>query len=58
MKVDKDRGSITPGKFADMVLIDGDPTTNISDIRRPVLVIKDGRIYESAALYKSIGVRP
>jgi imidazolonepropionase-like amidohydrolase len=30
----EDRGSVTPGKRADLVLIDGDPTTNIADIRK------------------------
>lgn len=56
MKRDADNGSIAPGKLADMVLVDGDPTRNISDIRRPVLVIKDGNLHDPAALYRSIGV--
>jgi hypothetical protein len=51
-------GSIEPGKLADLVLVDGNPASRISDIRRTSLVIKDGAIYEPAALYKSIGVRP
>lgn len=31
MKRDNELGSIAPGKLADMILVDGDPTTNISD---------------------------
>ncbi len=55
---DQELGSITPGKLADLVLVDGDPAKRISDVRRPVLVIKDGAIYEPAALYKALGVKP
>jgi imidazolonepropionase-like amidohydrolase len=58
MKRDRQLGVIAPGRLADMILIDGDPTRRISDIRRVSLVIKDGSVYEPAALYKSIGVRP
>jgi hypothetical protein len=58
MKRDTELGSIAPGKLADLILIDGDPTRRIADIRRVSLVVKDGRVYEPAALYKSIGVRP
>jgi len=55
---DKELGSITPGKLADLVLIDGDPAKRISDVRRTALVIKDGALYEPAALYKALGVKP
>jgi len=55
---DQELGSITPGKLADMVLIDGHPAQRISDVRRTALVIKDGAFYEPAALYKALGVKP
>jgi imidazolonepropionase-like amidohydrolase len=58
MKRDTELGSIAPGKLADLILVEGDPTRRMSDIRRVSLVVKDGRLYEPAALYKSIGVRP
>lgn len=58
MKKDADFGSIAAGKFADMVLVDGDPTKNISDIRRVRTTIKDGKIYDSAALLRELGVQP
>lgn len=51
-------GSIAPGKLADMILVDGDPARRISDIRNTDLVIKDGKVYEPAALYRSFGVQP
>ncbi|NJO13563.1 MAG: amidohydrolase family protein [Gammaproteobacteria bacterium] len=57
-KRDQELGSITPGKLADMVLVNGDPAKQISDIRRPTLVIKDGAFLEPAALYKALGIKP
>lgn len=55
---DDELGTIAPGKLADLILVDGDPTTNISDIRRVVLTIKDGVLHDTAELYKAIGVKP
>jgi imidazolonepropionase-like amidohydrolase len=57
MKHDDTRGSIAPGKLADVILVDGDPSTNISDIRNVELVVKDGLLYRSAELYRALGVR-
>ena len=37
-------GTIEPGKIADIVLIDGDPLADISDIGRVEVVIQGGRI--------------
>lgn len=53
-----DLGTIAPGKLADMILVDGDPARRIGDIRNTQLVVKDGKVYEVAALYSSIGVLP
>ncbi len=50
-------GSIEPRKRADLILVDGDPTQNISDIRRISLVMKDGVVYFPAEVYEAIGVR-
>ncbi len=58
MSLDKDLGSIAPGKLADMVLVDGNPAENISDVRKTVLVVKDGVLYKSAELYTELGVTP
>ena len=58
MSLDKDLGSIAPGKLADLILVDGDPTKNISDIRKTVLTVKDGVIYKPAELYTELGVAP
>jgi imidazolonepropionase-like amidohydrolase len=58
MHHDDERGSITVGKLADLVLVNGDPTQRISDIRRTSLVVKNGRIYRPAELYGALGVKP
>jgi cytosine/adenosine deaminase-related metal-dependent hydrolase len=58
LKRDAELGSIAPGKLADLILVDGDPARRISDIRNTDLVIKDGKLYEPAALYRSFGVQP
>lgn len=57
MKLDKDLGTIAPGKLADLILVDGDPATRIQDIRKVVLTVKDGVLYDPAELYKAIGIR-
>ncbi|MBV9669648.1 MAG: amidohydrolase family protein, partial [Acidobacteriales bacterium] len=57
MSMDDQLGSIEPGKLADLVLINGDPTKNISDIRKPELVIKDGVIFKPAELKQELGIR-
>jgi imidazolonepropionase-like amidohydrolase len=51
-------GSVSPGKLADLVLVDGDPGSNISDIRRCQTVLKGGVVYDSAKLYQAISIAP
>jgi hypothetical protein len=58
MGVNKDCGLIAAGKFADMILIDGDPTTNIRDINNITTVIKGGKVYDPAAIEKALGIAP
>jgi imidazolonepropionase-like amidohydrolase len=58
MSMDRDLGSIAPGKLADLTLVDGDPVANISDVRKTALVVKDGVLYRPAELYSALGVEP
>jgi len=58
MHKDQDFGSVAAGKFADLILINGDPTKNISEIRRVELVFKGGAYYRPAELYRAYGIRP
>jgi imidazolonepropionase-like amidohydrolase len=50
-------GSIAPGKLADLVIVDGDPTVHISDVRNVRTVIKDGNVFDAGAVAASIGVK-
>jgi imidazolonepropionase-like amidohydrolase len=58
LKKDVDLGSIAPGKQADLLLVEGNPAANISDIRRCRIVVKGGTIYDSNAIYADLGIRP
>ena len=57
MKRDKDMGSITAGKLADMILVNGDPTVNISDIRKIDTVIKGGAVLYPKEIFRTMGIR-
>lgn len=47
-------GSIATGKQADLVVINGDPSTNVSDIRKVELVFRQGIGYDPAKLIASV----
>jgi imidazolonepropionase-like amidohydrolase len=51
-------GSIGVGKLADLVLVDGDPTRTIGDIRRVRLVVRGGAVFDPDALCREVGIRP
>jgi len=50
-------GSIKIGKKADLILIDGNPLENISDIRKVVWTMKDGNLFYAKELYNSMGIK-
>ena len=50
---DKQIGSVAPGKSADLVVIKGDPSKQISDIEKVEIVFKDGVGYDSQKLLDS-----
>jgi len=47
-------GTLAAGKTADIVVIHGDPSTNIKDIEKVEMVFKDGVGYDSAKLVESV----
>ena len=47
-------GSIAPGKQADLMVVRGDPSRNITDVENVVVVFKDGVGYDSQKLIDSV----
>lgn len=54
----RDRGSVVQGKLADLVLVDGDPTKDIADIRKVALVITQGKWLSPKELHEEMGITP
>ena len=50
-------GSVSVGKDADLVLLDGNPLEDMSAIRRGVTVVKGEWLYRPEELYPAVGVR-
>jgi imidazolonepropionase-like amidohydrolase len=50
MRMDDSLGTVTPGKLADLVLLEADPRVDITNTRRINMVIKDGRLFDRLAL--------
>jgi hypothetical protein len=55
MGMQRESGSIAPGKRADLVIVDGDPAVRISDVRRVHAVVTEGRLYDPTALWRAAG---
>jgi hypothetical protein len=53
-----ERGSITAGKLADLVLVDGDPTSHIGDIRKVAAVITRGHLIYPHEVDQALGIVP
>jgi imidazolonepropionase-like amidohydrolase len=45
----KDIGSIEPGKYADIVAVDGDPLSDITVMEKVAFVMKGGEVYKAVA---------
>src|SRR5438445_410297 len=58
MRLDKEVGTIEPGKRADLVVLGANPLDNISNIRKTERVIQAGVFYDCASLWKSVDFRP
>jgi len=57
MGVDREAGSIAVGKRADLVLVGGDPTSDMTTIRKTDAVVCRGTVYEPAGLLHAAGMR-
>lgn len=58
LKVDAAVGSIAPGKRADFVLLDADPTVDIANTRKVWKTISAGAVYDPAPLWKTVDFQP
>ncbi|HEX9984103.1 MAG TPA: amidohydrolase family protein [Thermoanaerobaculia bacterium] len=48
--LERDYGSVAPGKVADLVLLDADPLQDIRNTQRIAAVVFNGNLYDAAAL--------
>jgi imidazolonepropionase-like amidohydrolase len=46
LRVDRETGSVTEGKYADVIAVEGNPLLHIDVLRTPAIVIKHGRRYK------------
>jgi imidazolonepropionase-like amidohydrolase len=58
MHFEKELGSVSKNKRADMVLIDGDPVARMRDIRKVTLVVKNGLVFKPEELDRALGIKP
>ena len=54
---DKTIGTLSPGKWADVVAVPGDPTKDITVMEKPSFVMKGGIVYRNLAAGKTTAMR-
>ena len=57
MNEDRDYGSITVGKVADILVVGGTPAQHVSDLQKIETVIRGGRYYKISDLLQATGMR-
>ena len=58
MKKDGEAGTLERGKRGDLVVLDGNPLEDVRNTRRIYRVITNGRIFDPAPLWRSVGFQP
>jgi imidazolonepropionase-like amidohydrolase len=58
MGLEKELGTIEIGKRADLVVLEANPLELISNVRKVRFVVKDGRMYDAADLWRSVRYLP
>jgi imidazolonepropionase-like amidohydrolase len=58
MKLDRDTGTVEAGKRADVIVLDANPLESISNIRKVRTVFANGRMFDPAPLWRSVGFTP
>jgi len=55
---DEDLGSVERGKYADFLLLPGNPLEDLRELDRIAMVVKGGTIYFPSEIYTAFGVKP
>jgi len=58
LRVSDKVGTVTEGKRADLVLVDGDPLARIEDVGNVVTTVRGGVTFSAPKLYDILGVKP
>jgi imidazolonepropionase-like amidohydrolase len=58
MGLNRESGTVERGKRADLVILDGNPLENISNVRRVRAVVAAGRLYRPDSLWRTAGFTP
>lgn len=58
MKLENEVGTIAAGKRADMIILDANPLDNMSNIRKVRFVVTQGRLFDCAKLWETVGFKP
>jgi imidazolonepropionase-like amidohydrolase len=48
MRMGQDLGTVTKGKLADIIVVDGNPLVSMRELRNVVAVVKDGKVYKGS----------
>ncbi len=57
MGLEREIGTLAPGKLADLVILDADPLADVMNLSRIHRVIKDGKVYVPDELMRSIAAK-
>jgi imidazolonepropionase-like amidohydrolase len=58
MKLENEVGTIEAGKRADIIILAANPLEDISNIRKVKFVVAQGRLFDCAKLWESVGFKP